>query len=288
MQWTEAEWFVDRHVFVEAIATWLPERFPAICPPEWLPKWTATTTEGETIEFVSDWQDLGTKQARGRGLARTLAGLSGDACRVLSEALDAVVQMADHSSNKTRGSQTTRSQAANAGGLLITRLRSHWVATFREQEIDLPSLSGSAYIAELVQHPAKVYSAIELERGSTHDRELQPNAPTQDTGDDAAIKALRDGMTELEEMLAEAEKNNDLGAIELHAESLAALESELQAYVDPAGRRNRLGNDHKKAIDRVQHAISRTIREISRATPGPAAHLDEAISGRGGFTYRPQ
>src|SRR5262249_7694461 len=124
-----------------------------------------------------------------------------------------------------------------------------WTLVFDGIEARVPHSKGVAYLAHLLAAPAQHRSAGDLAAG----------ADGGDAGerlDARARAAVRQRASELEAELAEAERANDLGRLEIVRTELDALTDELARSRGLAGRPRRLGSVAERGAGDVARPIS--------------------------------
>src|SRR5215472_15679201 len=148
-----------------------------------------------------------------------------------------------------------------------------WTVTYGDKTFRLRNLKGLEFIAYLLAHPGVRIQARDLmamvEGRSHHDpgasegvAHAEGLATTSDLGDagevlDAqAVSSYRQRLIELRAELAEAERNNDLGALERARREFEELSSQLAAGVGRRGRARR-SSSH---LERARAAVTKNIR----------------------------
>jgi len=148
-----------------------------------------------------------------------------------------------------------------------------WTISYGDKTFRLRNLKGLEYIAYLLAHPGVRIHARDLmamvEGCSHHDpgasegvAHAEGLATTSDLGDagevlDAqAVSSYRRRLMELRAELAEAERNNDLGAMERARREFEELSSQLAAGVGRRGRARR-SSSH---LERARAAVTKNIR----------------------------
>ncbi len=147
---------------------------------------------------------------------------------------------------------------------------------------------GFRYIHYLVKNPRQQYHTNGLNEidgkpentGSFFDENL--NTDSKDTDrhiktDAKAKKQYKARIIELREMIAEAERNNDLVALSNANEEYEAIISQLQKDFTLKGSPRLFRDDSDKIKDRIVQAIRRAVRSIKKHDPEIAEHFLKAL-----------
>jgi hypothetical protein len=142
-----------------------------------------------------------------------------------------------------------------------------WTIVFDRVEARVPDSKGVAYLARLLAAPGEHVSAVDLAG-------IPSGGDAGERLDTRARAAVRQRAKDLEEELAEAERANDLGRIEVIRAEIDALTDELAHSRGLAGRSRRLGSVAERARVNVTRRIAAALEKIAAVHP-PAAHYLE-------------
>jgi hypothetical protein len=145
-----------------------------------------------------------------------------------------------------------------------------WTLVFDGVEARVPDSKGMAYLAQLLAAPAEHVSAVDLAgvpSGGDAGERLDPRARA----------AVRQRARDLEGELAEAERANDLGRVELLRAELDALTDELARSRGIAGRSRRLGSVAERARVNVTRRIAAALQKIAAVHPAAAHYLETTV-----------
>jgi hypothetical protein len=147
-----------------------------------------------------------------------------------------------------------------------------WLIRHRRCEVHLPDLKGLSDLAVLLARPGTEVHVIELAGARHHER---------DSGtllDATARAAYRRRLTELDDDLAGAHDDHDIGRVHHLTAQRAALIRELSHAAGLAGRARPMGTS---TTERARKAVTARLREaIHRVTavlPELGRHLDRSI-----------
>jgi tetratricopeptide (TPR) repeat protein len=148
-------------------------------------------------------------------------------------------------------------------------------------------LKGLRYIARLLAEPGREFHAtqlVRLESGS------DPSAPF-DAGipllDESARAAYRRRLADIEEDIADAEANNDLGRAELAERDRAYLVAELQRAAGLGGRERTVLDDGERARVSATRSIRYSLDRLAEYSPAVAAHLRQHVRTGTYCSYEP-
>jgi tetratricopeptide (TPR) repeat protein len=179
-----------------------------------------------------------------------------------------------------------------------------WTITYQGNTFRLRKLKGLAYIAYLLAHPGiriHVRDLVAMVEGgasrvpatSVGQARADGLEAVRDLGDAGetldpqAISEYRKRMGEVRQELAEAEKNNDSGAVQRARHELELLTSQLTAGVGRGGRPRRSSSHVERARALVTKNIRASIERIRRNDVRLADHLATSIRTGAFCAYLP-
>lgn len=161
-----------------------------------------------------------------------------------------------------------------------------WNVSFEGKTSQLLDSKGMAQLAHLLARPGHEVHAMELAGVDARSRPRPKDAPEElslasdDMGpvlDDAALRAYRGRLAELEEDLEEALSFNDTTRAERLQGEKDALLDQLRAAVGLGGRSRRAGSNSERARVGVTRTIKHALARIEEANPALGSHLRSTI-----------
>lgn len=167
-----------------------------------------------------------------------------------------------------------------------------WTLAFNGQAVRMRDAKGLTYIATLLGHAGREFHVGELVAANRSSADASPRgAVASDSGlnveaslgdagemfDKQARAAYKQRLADLEEDLAEARRNNDLGRIEQVSHEIDFLMSELRRATGLNGRDRRAASNVERARINVTRAISGAIQRIARHNPSLGTYLSNTI-----------
>ena len=159
-----------------------------------------------------------------------------------------------------------------------------WTIASAGKEIRLRDMRGLHYLATLLREPGRRFRASDLVGScsagaatpAVRDRSLGVVRGLGDAGaaiDARACAAYRERLRALEQDQAEAERNSDLGKLDLVSSEREALLTELEG----AARGRRAASHSERARTAVTKAIKAALEKIAERHPELGAHLSATI-----------
>jgi tetratricopeptide (TPR) repeat protein len=175
------------------------------------------------------------------------------------------------------------SSAARAPGTeaALEREGEYWVARFAGREVRLRDRKGIGYLAQLVEHPHRELSALELSGAG-------PEGDAGELLDAEAKRSYRRRLEELREEMEEAERWNDLERVERASAELEFVSSELSRAVGLGGRDRRAASAAERARVSVTRAIRSAIASVEAEHAELGAHLAAAVRTGTHCRYAPE
>ncbi|HSL74159.1 MAG TPA: hypothetical protein VK853_06815 [Ilumatobacteraceae bacterium] len=138
-------------------------------------------------------------------------------------------------------------------------------------------LKGLRYIARLLAEPGREFHAVDLARLEGGVEPSVPVARGLPVLDDSAKEAYRRRLADIDEDIADAELNNDLGRIALAERDRAYLVSELERAAGFGGRDRTTLDDAERARVSVTRSIRYSLARLAESAPAVAAHLQQHV-----------
>jgi hypothetical protein len=145
-----------------------------------------------------------------------------------------------------------------------------WTLVFEGVEARVPDSKGMVYLAHLLAAPAEHVSAVDLAG-------VPSGGDAGERLDTRARVAVQERARDVEGELAEAERANDLGRVELLRAELDALTEELAHSRGLAGRSRRLGSVAERARVNVTRRIAAALQKIAAVHPAAARYLETTV-----------
>ncbi len=138
-------------------------------------------------------------------------------------------------------------------------------------------LKGLRYIARLIAEPGREFHAVQLVRLESG---VDQDAPT-DAGvlvlDEAATRAYRRRLDDIDEDIASAMADNDLGRAELAERDREYLIAELRRATGLGGRDRKALDHGERARVSVTRSIRYSLERLGEFSPAVAAHLQQHV-----------
>jgi hypothetical protein len=151
-----------------------------------------------------------------------------------------------------------------------------WVLAWGGRQTALPDLKGLHDLAVLLSRPGTPVPALRLLAAGAG-VELGPPTGADEVLDERARAAYRDRLRDLEDEIAEATDDADLGRAERLTDERAFLLRELSAALGLGGRSRRLGDDADRARKAVTMRLRDVVARLDEPLPGLARHLRAAL-----------
>ncbi|GAA1004007.1 AAA family ATPase [Acrocarpospora pleiomorpha] len=170
----------------------------------------------------------------------------------------------------------------DTGGPRLRRVGDMWQATYRGQSAYLRDLKGLHDLAALLARPGEDRPALDLAGGDPVHAGADRFEPILDR---TALAAYRRRLAELDDELAAAQENTDLGRTRRATDEREQLLTELRRATRPGGGSRPLA---ATAAERARKAVTARIRDairrVGEALPELGEHLDRTV--RTGTTCR--
>jgi hypothetical protein len=167
---------------------------------------------------------------------------------------------------------------AAAENRLFRKSGAYWTLAFGGRErITVKSSKGMQYIAYLLQCPNQLRTCIELVGAAGGQKDLPTLGSGGDALDPVAVARYKRHKEDLDDQLAEAERNCDQGRKEAVQMEMQELDEEIEKAFGLGGRHRRLSDDAEKLRKSVSNAVQRAIKEIQKHDSALADHLKRHI-----------
>jgi hypothetical protein len=216
----------------------------------------------------------------------TLAGLLGrrDDARRWREAAERAYRQAGAEGPLRR--LTRGADGGRGGEALLRREPGGWVVGWSGASTVLPDLKGLRDLATLVTRPGVPVPAVRLLAAGTGVEIAATGG--DEVLDERARSAYRDRLRDLEDEIAGAEADADLGRAARLRDEREFLLRELAAAVGLGGRTRRLGDDADRARKAVTMRIRDVVNRLETPLPALARHLRAALRTGRECCYDPE
>jgi tetratricopeptide (TPR) repeat protein len=252
-------------------------RYAAIGAPVWLAR--ARLDEASLLlarEGPGDRERARELLQRAEGEARRLgaAGIERRAAILLGHERATSVMSAPALRPAAAPAGTEPDDARRAG---LVREGELWTLTHGGGSFHLKDSKGMGYLARLLGEPHAEVHVVELQAGSPVP-ELRADAEAGGAWlDDAAKRAYRERLEQLEDDLAEAERWGDVERAARAREERELIGRELARAVGLGGRDRPAGSAAERARVNTTRAIRAAIHRIEECDPSLGRHLDRAV-----------
>jgi hypothetical protein len=144
---------------------------------------------------------------------------------------------------------------------------------------------GMGFLARLVERPGDEVHVLAL--GSDDPSATVAESDAGEALDERARNAYRRRLVDLEEDIAQAERNADMGRLAKLRSERAALDEELRRAVGLGGRARRDGSATERARVNVQRRVKDAIARIAEADADLGRFLEGAVSTGTFCCFRP-
>ena len=162
-----------------------------------------------------------------------------------------------------------------------------WQLAYEGSEIFLKESLGLKYLRLLLQKPNRIFTALELKKIVADSNDKVAAGSSGKAIDQEALRNYRLRHEELEDLLAEAKKNNDTGGQVKYQTELEQIASEICSATGLGGR-IRDKSDLEGARIQVKNAIDRARKKIVGKHPALERHLTISVDTGMDLFYRPE
>lgn len=162
-----------------------------------------------------------------------------------------------------------------------------WSITYEGVRSPLPDSKGLADIHYLLTHQGMEIPVIKMVADVTGDVRFHAAGHAGPTLTDEARDSYARRYADLEQQLAEARRNEDLGRIASAQEEIAALATELAKATGLGGRSRKEADAAARIYRAVRGRITEAINNIHEENAGLARHLANSIKTGFLMSYRP-
>ena len=177
--------------------------------------------------------------------------------------------------------------AAEAAGLL-QRSGPVWLMEWRGRRSTLPDSKGIRDLAVLLAHPGQPVPALELVEAAGGPPAATVGGSLGPVLDATARRAYQQRLADLEDELAEAQGNADLGQLERLRAERSMLAAELAGALGLGGRARFAGDPAERARKAVTMRIRAAISAVAEQDDALARHLRNAIRTGRLCSYQPE
>jgi len=164
-----------------------------------------------------------------------------------------------------------------------------WLIRYEGQQTTLPDSKGLAYIRYLLRSEDQEVGVVKMLADITGDQRVLAASSTGEVLDDETRQNYSRRYRELEEDLAEMEKNNDLSpkADQLRGEMETITSAILKAH-GLGGRKRKMSDDVARIYRAVYGRITDAYEAIGEHLPDLKTHLENSIETGATMVYRPE
>ncbi|HET7689662.1 MAG TPA: AAA family ATPase [Nocardioidaceae bacterium] len=163
-----------------------------------------------------------------------------------------------------------------------------WQVGFRGRHVTVPHSKGMTDLAALVSRPGREVHVLDLVEAAGGPRRREAGGDTGPVLDREARHAYERRLAELDDDIAEAEQNADLGRMSSLTGEREFLLAELAGATGLGGRDRVSGDRAERARKAVTMRISTALKAIAEAHPELARHLSRSVSTGRFCCYRPE
>jgi hypothetical protein len=223
-----------------------------------------------------------------RHLARARQAIETQRARVFEPDLDALERRCGDPPLDARRGAPVVPEAANAFCLD----GQVWTLTYEGRTVRLGDSKGLRDLARLLAEPGLEHHVLDLAgtpvAAGLVARAAADRADLGEVLDARARASYRRRLDELDDVLAEAEANADLGRVEAARAEREVIAHELAAAVGLGGRPRRAGDPAERARKAVSGRIRLAIGRIGAHHPALARHLTNSVRTGTYCVYRPE
>lgn len=162
-----------------------------------------------------------------------------------------------------------------------------WLVVYDGVPKSVGDMVGMTYIRQLLQNPGQDVHAATMRSSAAGETNTPILGSAGEVLDPQALREYRDRIAEIDEELAEAEANNDLGRKESLNEERAALYAEVGRATGLHGKNREASSDREKARQAVSAAIHRALRAIKKEHEPLWQHLQNSLKIGEFLSYQP-
>jgi len=168
----------------------------------------------------------------------------------------------------------------------LVQMGQGWTLRFDGVEKHFELSVGMVYLREMIAFPAKRFTVAELYvLARPHMKDI-PSARSEAVFDDAAARAYWKRLSEVDEAIATAERDNDATSASVAKNEKQRLLAELKA-ANFKGRPKTESKDHKRLRDRVRNAVDRAIETIAKYHNAAGTHFENSVTRGSVMGYNP-
>ena len=177
---------------------------------------------------------------------------------------------------------------ARVSRFALVREGDAWRVDCDGESFHIKELKGLQILARLIEQPGRELHVVDLVGSAAEIDEARDGGDAGELLDRRARDDYRRRLADLEERLAEAGRNHDVGrAAGLRAE-LEFLEAELSRAVGLGGRARRAGSAVERARVNVQRRLREAIRRLGLHSPRLGRHLENSVRTGTYCSYAPE
>lgn len=156
-----------------------------------------------------------------------------------------------------------------------------WQISFEGMCVQLTEVKGFINVQQLLTHPGQPVHCAEL-------MEIKVTSTGEPVLDKKAKQSYRKKILDLQQEIAQAESDNDLGRLQSKQEEYERIVDHLSSSIGLNGRIRHAGNPIEKARSAVTWRIRSAISKIEQEHPSLGKHLTNAIRTGTFCSYEPE
>ena len=176
--------------------------------------------------------------------------------------------------------------AGQEAGNVFRRDGDAWVLSFADQTVQLRDAKGLRYLARLLSQPGREIHVSDLAGDGAS--EAGRSGPIDVVLDDAAARAYRDRIAELEADLAEAREWNDTERVARAEVEIEAITDQLSSAYGLSGRARTTGDPSERVRKAVTNRIKDSLSRIAGEHEPLGRHLTNSVRTGSFCSYAPE
>lgn len=162
-----------------------------------------------------------------------------------------------------------------------------WRVAFEDRQTTLKDCIGMRHLARLLGSPEREWACEELAaaEGGQHFGTL--TSPAAEASDRVSLRKYRQRLAELEDEIAEAERQGEPHTLLELREEKQTIERHLRAVTGKRGEPRLFRDEQERARQAVSVAIKRVLKDLATHHPLLRSHLERALKLGRSCVYRP-
>ncbi len=185
------------------------------------------------------------------------------------------------------GNEVSVERASPKDARVFRRQGRTWLVVYAGETRSIQHSKGMDYICHLLRDPDEEVHAITLRAAAAGRRGTPAPGSAGEILDSEALGKIRRQIGEIDEDLAAAEVNHDIGRMARLQSDRQTLLAEVQRATGLGGRKREAASDRERARQSVTQAIRRALEAIKRDHAALWRHLWKSLKTGEVFAYRP-